>query len=214
MQWLHDRVGEILGLHYAVPWPNRELQTARPFRRSPAYHLLKAAGASFGSRMGWERANFFAPPGESPEIGYSWGKQNWLPWSAAEQRAARSAVAVFDQTSFSKYLVSGPDAERVLQWLCTADVAVPPGHVVYTGLLNDRGTYESDLTVTRISASEYLLVSSAATTERDKDHLRRQLPCGAQVTITDVTSALAVYGVMGPRSRELLSGLSRAELRQ
>ena len=210
VQWLHDRVGEILGLHYAVPWPNRELQTARPFRRSPAYHLLKAAGASFGSRMGWERANFFAPPGESPEIRYSWGKQNWLPWSAAEQRAARSAVAVFDQTSFSKYLVSGPDAERVLQWLCTADVAVPPGHVVYTGLLNDRGTYESDLTVTRISASEYLLVSSAATTERDKDHLRRQLPRGAQVTITDVTSALAVYGVMGPRSRELLSGLSRA----
>jgi len=210
VQWLHDRVGEILGLHYAVPWPNRELQTARPFRRSPAYHLLRAAGASFGSRMGWERANFFAPPGESPEIRYSWGKQNWLPWSAAEQRAARSAVAVFDQTSFSKYLVSGPDAERALQWICTADVAVPPGHVVYTGLLNDRGTYESDLTVTRVSASEYLLVSSAATTERDKDHLRRQLPRGAQVTITDVTSALAVYGVMGPRSRELLSGLSRA----
>jgi 4-methylaminobutanoate oxidase (formaldehyde-forming) len=210
VQWLHDRVGEILGLHYAVPWPNRELQTARPFRRSPAYHLLKAAGASFGSRMGWERANFFAPPGESPEIRYSWGKQNWLPWSAAEQRAARSAVAVFDQTSFSKYLVSGPDAERALQWICTADVAVPAGHVVYTGLLNDRGTYESDLTVTRVSASEYLLVSSAATTERDKDHLRRQLPRGAQVTITDVTSALAVYGVMGPRSRELLSGLSLA----
>jgi len=210
VQWLHDRVGEILGLHYAVPWPNRELQTARPFRRSPAYHLLRAAGASFGSRMGWERANFFAPPGESPEIRYSWGKQNWLPWSAAEQRAARSAVAVFDQTSFSKYLVSGPDAERALQWICTADVAVPPGHVVYTGLLNDRGTYESDLTVTRVSAREYLLVSSAATTERDKDHLRRQLPRGAQVTITDVTSALAVYGVMGPRSRELLSGLSLA----
>ena len=88
-QWLHDRVGEILGLHYAMPWPNRELATARPFRRSPAYHLLKAAGASFGSRMGWERANFFAPPGEAPDIEYSWGKQNWLPWSAAEQRAAR-----------------------------------------------------------------------------------------------------------------------------
>src|SRR5690348_7519829 len=76
VQWLHDRVGEILGLHYAVPWPNRELQTARPFRRSPAYHLLAAAGASFGGRMGWERANFFAPPGEPPEIRYSWGKQN------------------------------------------------------------------------------------------------------------------------------------------
>ena len=88
-QWLHDRVGEVLGLHYAVPWPNRELTTARPFRRSPAYHLLKQANAGFGSKMGWERANFFAPPGESPDIEYAWGQQNWQPWSSAEQRATR-----------------------------------------------------------------------------------------------------------------------------
>ena len=107
-QWLHDRVSEVLGLHYAVPWPNRELDTARPFRRSPAYHLLKQANASFGSKMGWERANFFAPPGERPVIEYAWGQQNWQPWSSAEQRAARTAVAVFDQTSFSKYLVDRP----------------------------------------------------------------------------------------------------------
>ena len=72
-----------------------------PVTRSPP---AQAAGASFGSRMGWERANFFAPPGERRRSSYSWGKQNWLPWSAAEQRAARTAVAVFDQTSFSKYL--------------------------------------------------------------------------------------------------------------
>src|SRR5215813_12844025 len=114
-----DRVGEVLGLHYAVPWPNRELETARPFRRSPAYHLLREAGACFGSKMGWERANFFAPPGERPVIEYAWGKQNWQPWSSAEQRATRQAVAIFDQTSFSKYLVTGQDAEQALQWLCT-----------------------------------------------------------------------------------------------
>ena len=90
-QWLHDRVSEVLGLHYAVPWPNRELARARPFRRSPAYHLLKQANACFGSKMGWERANFFAPPGESPDIEYGWGQQNWQPWSYAEQRAARTA---------------------------------------------------------------------------------------------------------------------------
>jgi heterotetrameric sarcosine oxidase gamma subunit len=212
VQWLRDRVGEVLGLHYAVPWPNRELATARPFRRSPAYHLLRAAGACFGSKMGWERANFFAPPGEQPVIEYSWGPQNWQPWSSAEQRATRSAVAVFDQTSFSKYLVTGPDAEAALQWLCTGDVAVPPGRAVYTGLLNERGTYESDITVTRLSADEFLLVASAATAVRDVDHLRRSMPAHCRPAVVDVTSGYAVYGVMGPRSRELLGRLSRRDL--
>jgi glycine cleavage system aminomethyltransferase T/glycine/D-amino acid oxidase-like deaminating enzyme len=211
-QWLHDRVGEVLGLHYAVPWPNRELATARPFRRSPAYHLLERANACFGSRMGWERANFFAPPGEQPVIEYAWGQQNWQPWSSAEQRATRGAVALFDQTSFSKYLVVGPEAELALQWLCTADVAVEPGRTVYTGMLNARGTYEADITVTRLSLTEFLLVSSAATTERDQDHITRQMPDGCRAEVVDVTSAYAVYGVMGPRSRDLLSRISRSDM--
>jgi heterotetrameric sarcosine oxidase gamma subunit len=211
-QWLRARVGEVLGLHYAIPWPNQELQSARPLRRPPAYERLRAAGASFGSKMGWERANFFAPAGESPDLTYSWGRPDWLPWSAAEQLATRRDVAVFDQTSFSKYLVTGPDAEAVLQWLCTNDVAVAPGRTVYTGMLNDRGTYESDLTVTRLAPQEYLLVASAATTVRDLDHIRRRMPPGRRAAVTDVTSAYAVYGVMGPRSRELLRRLSRADL--
>src|SRR6266568_2986790 len=210
-QWLHDRVSEVLGLHYAVPWPNRELASARPFRRSPAYHLLKQANAGFGSKMGWERANYFAPRGENPDIEYGWGRQNWQPWSSAEQRAARTTVALFDQTSFSKYLITGPDAERALQWLCTADVAVPPGRTVYTGLLNARGTYEADITVTRLSAGEFLLVSSSASTERDQDHITRRMPAGLHASLVDVTSQYAVYGVMGPRSRDLLGRLSRAD---
>ena len=211
-RWLHDRVGEVLGLHYAIPWPNRELATARPFRRSPVHHLLAEANACFGSRMGWERPNFFAPPGEAPVIEYSWGAQNWLPWVAAEQRATRTGVAVFDQTSFSKYLLTGPGSEQALQWLCTADVAVPPGRAVYTGMLNERGTYESDLTVTRLSAGEFLLVSSAATTERDKDHIAKRIPPGTLASLVDVTSAYSVFGVMGPGSRELLGALSGADL--
>jgi len=211
-QWLHDRVSEVLGLHYAVPWPNRELESARPFRRSPAYHLLRQAGACFGSKMGWERANFFAPRDHEPVIEYSWGQQNWQPWCNEEQRAARTAVALFDQTSFSKYLVTGRDAEPVLQWLCTNDVAVEPGRTVYTGMLNARGTYEADITVTRLSAGEFLLVSSAGSTERDQDHIRSRIPAGAHASLVDVTSAYAVYGVMGPRSRDLLARLSRAGL--
>lgn len=211
-RWLRERVAEILGLHYAVPWPNREVETARPHRRSPLYDRLAAANACFGSKMGWERANYFAPPGEDPAIRYSWGHQNWQPWVAAEQRATREAVAVFDQTSFSKYLVTGRDAEAALQWLCTNDVAVPVGRAVYTGLLNDRGTYESDLTVTRTGQREFMLVSSSATTERDQDWIRKHIPDGADAEIVDVTSAYAVLGVMGPRSRELLSRLSDADL--
>jgi 4-methylaminobutanoate oxidase (formaldehyde-forming) len=211
-RWLHDRVAEILGLHYEVPWPNREMTTARPFRRSPVHHLLVDAGANFGSRMGWERANFFAPEGTQPVIDYTWGKPNWLPWSAAEQTTTRSHVTVFDQTSFSKYLMVGPGAEAALQWLCTADIGGDLGRAVYTGMLNERGTYESDVTVTRTGAQEFLIVSSAATTERDKDHIRKNLPEGANATLVDVTSAYAVFGVMGPASRDLLTTLTDADL--
>ena len=212
VRWLRARVAEVLGLHYEVPWPNREMRTARPFRRSPVHHLLVEANANFGSRMGWERANFFAPAGEEPVIEYAWGKQNWLPWSAAEQTSTRTGVTVFDQTSFSKYVLSGPDACAGLQWLCTADVDVPVGRAVYTGLLNARGTYESDVTVTRTAEQEFLVVSSAATTVRDQDHIRRHLPPGSTAVLSDVTSSLAVFGVMGPRSRELLARLTAADL--
>jgi 4-methylaminobutanoate oxidase (formaldehyde-forming) len=211
-RWLHDRVAEILGLHYEVPWPNREMMTARPFRRSPVHHLLAAANANFGSKMGWERANFFAPEGTAPTIEYTWGKPNWLPWSATEHANTRTNVTVFDQTSFSKYLVVGPDAQAALQWLCTADVGVPVGNSVYTGMLNARGTYESDVTVTRTDAEEFLIISSAATTERDKDHIRKNLRAVAHATLVDVTSAHAVFGVMGPKSRDLLSALTTADL--
>jgi len=211
-QWLRDRVSEVLGLHYAIPWPNRELETARPFRRSPVYRQLAEANACFGSKMGWERPNFFAPPGERAEIEYSWGQQNWQRWSSAEQLATRQRVAVYDQTSFSKYLVSGDDAVAVLQWLCTNDVAVKPGRTVYTGMLNDRGSYESDVTVTRLSSTEFLIVASAATTERDADHIRRRMPARSRASVTDITSSCAVYGVMGPASRQLLSRLTRTSL--
>ncbi|MGK2881267.1 MAG: GcvT family protein [Mycobacterium sp.] len=211
-RWLRDRVAEILGLHYEVPWPNREMISARPFRRSPVHHLLQAAGANFGSKMGWERANFFAAAPEESTITYTWGKPTWQPPSCAEQVNTRSNVTVFDQTSFSKYLMVGPDAEAALQWLCTGDVGVGIGTSVYTGMLNEHGTYEADLTVTRTGPEEYLIISGAASTERDKHHIRRNTPVGANAALVDMTSAYAVFGVMGPKSRELLSALTTADL--
>ena len=211
-QWLHDRVGEVLGLHYNVPWPNRELTSARPFRRSPVYHLLERKGALFGSKMGWERPNVFAPEGVAPTLEYTWGKPNWLAWSSEEQRRTRDAVALYDETSFGKLLVTGRDAEVLLQRLCTADVAVPVGKAVYTGMLNERGGYEADVTVTRLAHDRYLLVTSSASVVRDRVWIERHTGPDEHVAVTDVSSAYAVYGVMGPRSRELLQRLTRADL--
>ena len=205
--WLRSRVAEILGLHYEVPWPLREPETGRPQRVSPLHDRLVARGAVFGSRMGWERPLVFAPAG-SGAGGYTWGRPEWLPWCLAEQRATREAVAVFDQTSFSMYDVSGPDALACLQWICAADVDVPVGGCVYTPFLNARGTYEADLTVTRTEPDSFLLVSSSATTIRDLDWIQRHLGPGARVTVRDRTEDLSVIGVMGPRSRDLLGALA------
>ena len=209
--WLKDRVAEVLGLHYKMPWPNRELETARPLRRSPLYDRLKAKNAVFGNKMGWERANVFAAAGAEAKLEYAWGRANWFAWSADEHRAAREAVVVFDQTSFSKFLLQGRDAEAVLQRLCANDMAAPVGRMVYTGMLNARGGYETDLTCTRLAPDRYLIVTGTAQTTRDADWIRRNIPAEAQAILTDIGSAYAVLAVMGPRSRELLSRVSSAD---
>ncbi len=209
---LKDRVSEVLGLHYKMPWPNRELESARPFRRSPLFDRLDAKGAVWGSKMGWERPNVFAPGGAPRTLEYGWGRQNWFPWHVAEQKAARDAVALFDMTSFAKLLLQGADAEAELQRLCANDVAVPIGQTVYTGLLNVRGGYESDVTIARLGAREFLLVTGTAQATRDFDSLSRALRTDARVTLTDVTSSYAVLAVMGPNARALLQRVSPSKL--
>ena len=157
--------------------------------------------------MGWERPNVFAPTAGAA-LDYAWAKPSWLPWSVAEQQACRSAVAVFDQTSFSKYVVDGPDALAALQWVCAADVDVEVGRSVYTPFLNERGTYEADVTVTRTAEDAFLVLSSSATTVRDLDWIRRHTPVDA----VDVTGDYAVLGVMGPSARDLLGRLADDDL--
>jgi len=212
-RWLPDRIKEVLGLHYKMPWPNRELESARPFRRSPLYSQLQAAGACFGSKMGWERANFFAPTPDQATIEYGWGQQNWHPWVAAEHAACRERVAVFDMSSFAKLLVRGADAHAVLQYLVANAVPTVPGRTVYTGMLNERGGYESDFTITCVDWNEYLIVTGSAQAVRDRDVIERAMaamPKRPLCTVTDVTSMYAMLAVMGPASRELLSRVSTA----
>ncbi len=209
--WLRARVAETLGLHYKMPWPQREHESGRPFRRSPLYDRLKARGAWFGNKMGWERPNWFAGAGKSPNMEYGWGWGEWFDHVAAEHRATREAVTVVDETSFGKFLVQGRDAENVLQHLAANDIAVPVGRTVYTGLLNERGTFESDLTIARLARDRFMIVTGSAQVTRDADWIGRHTPDGAHVTVTDVTAAWTVLSVMGPHSRALLQKVSRAE---
>lgn len=210
--YLRDRTVESVGFMYGMHWPQLQNETARPVRRSPLHDRLVAVGACFGSVTGWERPNWYAPENVNPVYEYSYGRQNWFPYSADEHRAVRETAGLFDQTSFAKFLFQGRDAEEVLQLLCANDVGVPPGRVVYTAMLNDRGGIEADLTVTRISADSYLIVTGGAGETREFAWIKRHIPDGAHVFLTNVTSGYAVLGIMGPRSRDLLSLVTGADL--
>ena len=211
-RYLHDRTIETLGLLYDMHWPFRQVETARDVRRTPFHDRVAAAGACFGELAGWERANWYAPPGVVPRYEYSYDRQNWFDYSAEEHRAVRENVGIFDQSAFGKILVTGRDAMATLDRMCTASVAVEPGRIIYTQWLNERGGIEADLTVTRMSEHEYLVVTAAATVGRDFDWLRRHIPPDAHCQAIDVSNAYAMLSVMGPRSRELLSSLTDVDL--
>lgn len=211
-KYLRDRTVEALGLLYAMHWPFRQPETARGVRKSALHDRLQAAGACFGEVAGFERPNWYAPSGIAAKYEYSYGRQNWFEYSAAEHRAVREAVGLFDQSSFAKFVIEGRDARSVLNLLCTANVDVPDGKIVYTQWLNERGGIAADLTVTRESENRYLIVTSCATQTRDLAWMRRHIPENAHAVAVDVSGAYAVLGVMGPRSRALLSSLSDADL--
>ena len=209
-RYLKERVSETLGLLYADHFPYRQMASARGVRRSPLHEHLKARGAVFGEVAGWERANWFANPGQERDYRYSWKRQNWFDNQREEHLAVRNGVGLFDMTSFGKIRVEGRDALPFLQKLCANDMDVPAGRIVYTQMLNARGGIESDLTVTRLSETAFLLVVPGATLQRDLAWLRRHL--GDEfVVITDMTAAESVLCVMGPRSRELLQKVSPSD---
>ena len=224
--FLRERVTETLGLHYQMAWPNREFETGRNLRKSPLHERLAAQGACFGVKNGWERPNWFARPGfspphssidavgfvKTPTVEYSFGRQNWFHNHAAEHHAARERVAVFDQTGFSKFTFKGRDTVEVLQRLCGNNVDVPVGQAVYTGMFNERGGFESDLTVLRVAASEYFIITGSAQTVRDFDWITRNIRPEEHAELADVTTAFSILGVMGPSSRALLSRVTDADL--
>ena len=205
--YLFERSKETLGLLYADHFPYRQKATARGVRRTPFHAHLEANGAVFGEIGGWERANWFANDGQEREYSYSWGPQNWFGNQAAEHRAVRENVGMYDMSSFGKIRVEGRDAEAFLNHVCGADMSVPAGKIVYTQFLNSQGGIEADVTVTRLSETAYLVVTPAVTRPKDQVWMQRHVG-DFSVVITDVTAGEGVLAVMGPNARKLLQKVS------
>ncbi|MEO0399534.1 MAG: FAD-dependent oxidoreductase [Pseudomonadota bacterium] len=206
--FLRDRIKESLGLGYQYHWPFRQYETARNVKRLVLHDRVEAAGACFGESAGWERPNWYAPAGVEPKYDYSFKRQNWFEHNAEEHRAVRENVGVFEQSSFSKFLVQGRDAEKALNWICTNNVSVPNGKAVYTQLLNARGGIEADLTVTRMADDCYLIVTAPFTHNHVLNWIRDNIPNDAHCVATDITGAYGMLNVQGPQSRALLGALT------
>jgi glycine cleavage system aminomethyltransferase T/glycine/D-amino acid oxidase-like deaminating enzyme len=212
-RYLMDRVSEVLGHHYELAWPTTEFHSARNLKTSPLHERLASAGACFGQRMGWERPLWFAGPDQTPVLDHSWGQASWFDLWAAEHQAAREQVALFDQSSFGKLRVTGPDALRLLNHVSANEIDVEPGRLVYTAWLNQHGRFVSDLTVVRHGPDEFSVMTAAVQPVHDRDWLERQaLAIDANVCIDDVTDQTAVIGVMGPNARTLLNRVADADL--
>ena len=209
-QWVLDRTLEAYGKHYTVGFPHEEYTSARPRITSPLYARLQEAGAVFGSKLGWERPNWFAPAGVEPRDVYSMGRQNWFDAVGAEHAHVRQSVGIFDQSSFAKYEVTGAAAATALDHICAGDILKPPGRVTYSQCLNARGGIEADLTVARLAEDRFYVVTGTGFRSHDADWITRHLPTG--VTLTDVTEEWGTLSLMGPLARDVLTQVTQADV--
>lgn len=199
---------ESYGHYYDIAYPNRPAHPPRGQRRSPVYDRLAGRGAVFGNKFGYERANWFDTGSGDGRETLSFGRTQAWPFIAAEHQAVREAVAVIDQSSFTKIRIRGRGALATLQKVAGAELDVPPGKIVYTQLLNSRGGIEADVTITRLSGDEFYFVTGSAFGRHDITFLLQHAPDDGSVTIDDVSSSMGVLNVCGPRSRELVQSLS------
>ena len=211
-RWVRARTMEAYAKHYTLAFPHEEYASARPTRMSPLYAELKAAGACFGEKLGWERTNWFASAGVEPRDLYSYERQNWFPHVGAEHRACRETAALFDQSSFAKFMLTGRDAVKALDWICANNITRATGSLVYTQMLNRRGGIECDLTIATLADDAFYIVTGTGFATHDFDWIRRNIAAGFDAKLTDVTSAYAVLSLMGPKSREVLAPLCEGGL--
>jgi 4-methylaminobutanoate oxidase (formaldehyde-forming) len=210
--WVTERTLEAYGKHYTVAYPNEEYESGRPKIVSPLYGRLKAAGAVFGSKLGWERPNWFAPAGMEPRDIPSMGKANWFEAVGGEHKLVREKVGLFDQSSFAKFEVSGRDAAAALETICANRVAREPGRLTYTQMLNGRGGIECDLTVARLGENRFYVVTGTGFRTHDGAWIREHIQAGADAVLTDVTEEWGTLSLMGPRSRDVLAATTNADV--
>jgi sarcosine dehydrogenase len=213
-RWVRERTQEAYAHHYAMAWPHEEFASARPVLKSPLYERLKAQGAVFGSKLGWERPNWFAGSGEAGHDIYTYGRQNWFEAVGREHKAVRERVGVFDQTSFAKFMLTGKDAEMALSWICANDISGPSGKVTYTQMLNKRGGIECDLTVTRIADDAYYIVTGTGFATHDFHWISSNILPGLDAHLSDVTKDFGVLSLMGPRARDVLQAVTKDDVSQ
>ena len=212
--WVRNRTLEAYGKHYTIAWPAEEMQTVRPTRRSPLYTYLHAAGACFGEKLGWERPNWFADlaAGEVAVDRYSYQRPGWFAAVAREHQACRTAAVLIDQTSFAKFILKGPDAAKVLNYIAAGNVDCAVGSLTYTQLLNARGGIEADVTVVRTAWDAFYIVTGTGFATHDFDWITRNIPTDARCQLLDVTSGSAVLSLMGPQARAILAAVCDDDL--
>jgi len=209
--FLEERASEAYGAYYKIHWPGEESHAARGLRRSPFHAALAGAGAVFGSRFGWERPNWFrSSDPQSTETPSFEDRPGWFGAVAAEVRAIRGGVALIDQTSFSKYEITGEAAGAVLDRIAAGQVDGAPGRVIYTQMLNEAGGIEADVTFLHLAPGRYMMVTGSGFGVRDMNWLSRQLP--PDVSLRDVSNAHATLNICGPLAREVLSRVTAADL--
>jgi len=211
-RWVRDRTLEAYGKHYTVAYPHEEYLSGRPAIVSPLYERLKAHRAVFGSKLGWERPNWFAPKDVDARDVPSMGRQNWFEPVGDEHRHVREKVGIFDQSSFAKYEVGGADALRALDWICANDIARPAGRLTYTQLLNTRGGIEADLTVARLAEDRFYIVTGTGFRTHDLAWIVDHIADGLDVSMRDVTEEFGTLSLMGPEARAVLSTVTPADV--
>ncbi|HEY4344439.1 MAG TPA: FAD-dependent oxidoreductase [Parvibaculum sp.] len=212
VDWVRARTLELYGKHYAIGWPGEEHASGRPLRRSPLYDRLKQAGSVFGEKLGWERPNWFARNDDERVERYSFARPNWFDAVGHEHKVTRERVALFDQTSFAKFMMVGRDAAAALDWICANNVTKAPGTLTYTQMLNAKGGIECDLTVARLAEDRFYIVTGTGFATHDFDWIARNIPKGMDAQLVDVTSGYATLALMGPRARDVLSRVTRGDV--
>ena len=210
--WVCARTEEAYGKHYTIGFPHEEYESGRPRIVSPLYERLQSHRAVFGSKLGWERPNWFAPEGMEAKDNYSMGRQNWFEPVGNEHHHVRNNVGLFDQSSFAKYELKGPDAAAALDQICANDISRPAGRLTYTQLLNTRGGIECDLTVARLADDHFYIVTGTGFRTHDFAWIRDRLPSGAKSGLTDITEDFGTLSLMGPKAREVLQQVTDADV--